>query len=318
MIRALGIEKGKTLVCEVESYQLITMDLYDWYWVDLENATEEEITEVGTHFQFHQLAIEDSLHMVQRPKWDNYNDYQFIVINTMNANTSEVEEIDFFLSGRMLVTIHSNSIQKINDIWEHVRVVPGARTETIHLMHGIVDHVVDAYFPFVYKIEDELNTIEDNPRGVKTKELMDKLSKVRNQIKKMRRTISPMKELVYRLIESDKFDKISDHKHYFNDVYDHLLRLSEMTESSQEISIDIRENYISTNAHQMNSIMMVLTVFTTIFMPLTFIVGIYGMNFDNMPELHWRYSYLMVWLLMIVIAVGMFILFKKKGWFGQK
>ena len=120
---------------------------------------------------------------------------------------------------------------------------------------------------------------------------------------------------MYRMLNSQRLPGIEQNKAYFLDIYDHLLKLSELIEANREITADIRDSYLSYNSHQTNRVMKVLTVFTSIFMPLTFIVGIYGMNFENMPELKWQYGYFGVMILMTVIGMGMYIGFRKKGWF---
>ena len=120
---------------------------------------------------------------------------------------------------------------------------------------------------------------------------------------------------MYRMLNSQRLPGIDKNKAYFLDIYDHLLKLSELIEANREITADIRDSYLSYNSHQTNRVMKILTVFTSIFMPLTFIVGVYGMNFENMPELKWQYGYFEALLLMTIIGMGMYIWFKKKGWF---
>jgi magnesium transporter len=131
----------------------------------------------------------------------------------------------------------------------------------------------------------------------------------------LRHTIIPMRDLLYRMLNSHRLETIQGKKEYFADIYDHLLKLSEMIDANREMTADIRDSYISYNSHQTNRVMKVLTVITTIFMPLTFIAGIYGMNFEHMPELNWDYGYFFILSIMLLIGVGMYVWFKRKGWF---
>lgn len=148
---------------------------------------------------------------------------------------------------------------------------------------------------------------------------MDKVFEIRSDLLKLRRIINQMRDLIYRVLNSTHIEDIKDtNRVYFVDVYDHLLRLSEMIESIQSITSEIRDSFLSLNSHKMNKIMMILTVISSIFIPLTFIVGIYGMNFDYMPELRWRYGYFFVMGLMVILGSCMFLWFKHKGWLKTK
>ena len=181
-------------------------------------------------------------------------------------------------------------------------------------MHRLIDTMVDEYFPPIYELENKLNAIEDNTKKESIAELIDQLFDLRNDLSKCRRTILPMRDLLYRMINSERLSYLKEQHLYFNDVHDHLLKLAEMLETYRDFSSDIRDNYLSVNSNNLNTTMMTLTVITTIFMPLTFIAGVYGMNFEYMPELSWRYGYFLVLGLMILIALMMFRFFVKKGW----
>ncbi|GAB7387092.1 hypothetical protein BSNK01_09280 [Bacillaceae bacterium] len=132
---------------------------------------------------------------------------------------------------------------------------------------------------------------------------------------KLRREIDSSRDLLFHILNSERLNGFAEYREYFTDIHDHLLKLSEMIESSREITSDMRDSYLSINSDRMNTIMMTLTVITTIFIPLTFIAGIYGMNFEYMPELKWRYGYFMVLGIMAILGTGMFFWFKRRGWF---
>jgi magnesium transporter len=175
--------------------------------------------------------------------------------------------------------------------------------------------MVDNYFPLVYKIEDTLSELDENSKGRSMEILLEDLFDTRHDLLSLRHTITPMRDLVYRIINSQRLEELQERKEYFSDIHDHLLKLSEMIEANRELTQDIRDSYISINSHESNHVMKVLTVITTIFMPLTFIAGIYGMNFRFMPELSWKYGYFGALGFMFLVGSWMSLWFKKKGWF---
>ncbi|MEC0303362.1 magnesium/cobalt transporter CorA, partial [Terribacillus saccharophilus] len=158
--------------------------------------------------------------------------------------------------------------------------------------------------------------IEDEESHKSPQTVINEVFDIRSDLLRTRRTIAPMRDLIYRLLSIQKFDFVQTQKAYFNDIYDHLLKLTEIVDSNRELTSDMRDSYESINSNRMNAIMMTLTIVSTIFIPLTFIAGVYGMNFVNMPELQWKYGYPVAMLLMAIIAVVMLWRFKRKGWFN--
>jgi len=223
--------------------------------------------------------------------------------------------VDVFVGQNFIVTFHKQSTWGINQVWERLKTDESFQIGPFHVFYRILDKLVDDYFPPLYHIEDVLNDLEENTQDETIQEIIEKVFDIRSDLSKLRRTIVPMRDLLYRIINSDRLQRIKEQHIYFHDIYDHLLKLVEMIEANREITSDIRDSYLSLNSNRMNTIMMTLTVITTIFMPLTFIVGIYGMNFDYMPELHWKYGYFTVLGVMALIAAAMFLWFKKNGWF---
>lgn len=287
-----------------------------WYWVDLLKPTEEEAKWLTGAFKFHPLAVEDCLdEFIQRPKLDFYDNFIFLVLHAIHQESLIPYEVDLFVSEQYIVTFQQKTIRDLNNLWDMMKKNESLRKGPFFVMHAIIDKLVDDYFPPVYQIEEHLNSIEDNTNKESVQVLMEKLFDIRSDLSKLRRTILPMSDLLYRIIHSERLNHLREHKLYFYDVHDHLIKLVEMLESYRDFSSDIRDSYLSVNSNTMNSIMMTLTVITTIFMPLTFIAGIYGMNFDHMPELHWEFGYFIVLGFMGIIALLMFYFFRAKGWF---
>jgi magnesium transporter len=315
MIRTLAINKENQIINDIPLDDLVNGD-YSWYWIDLYEPTKVESTSLRKPLQFHPLAIEDCLHRLQRPKLDYYGDHVFFVFHSINHQTLAKEEVNFFLSDKFIVTFHHQPSSELNEVWKRLKFSTDARIWKPGLvLYHVLDKIVDNYFPLVYKIEDILNELDENSGQETMESLLDRLFDTRHDLLHLRHTISPMRDLVYRILNSQRIKEKLTNIEYFSDIHDHLLKLSEMVEANRELTTDIRDSYLSMNSHETNRVMKVLTVITTIFMPLTFIAGIYGMNFAYMPELGYRYGYYGTLLLMLSIGLGMFLWFRKKGWF---
>jgi magnesium transporter len=314
MIRTCVITKDFEVIYDV-SLPFVNSSDVSWYWVDFQEPTEDEAKLLADFFHFHPLAIEDCLEYVQRPKLDFYDRYLFIVLHAIEGNTLEAEEVDLFVGQNFIVSFHKQSIHAVNEVWTRIQHEEDFQQGPFHVMYRIIDKLVDDYFPLIYHIEDVLNELEENTNDETIQEIIEKVFDIRGDLSKLRRTIVPMRDLLYRIIHSDRLQRMKERQLYFHDIYDHLLKLSEMIETNREITSDIRDSYLSLNSNRMNNIMMALTAITTIFMPLTFIVGIYGMNFNYMPELRWKYGYFAVLGVMAIIALSMFFWFKRNGWF---
>ncbi|MFJ5712950.1 magnesium/cobalt transporter CorA [Neobacillus sp. NPDC093127] len=315
MLRTIAVKKNNELIKDLEITELLSGD-FKWYWIDFHEATEEEIEFLRNPLSFHPLAIEDCIHHLQRPKLDYYDDYDFFVAQALNQQTIKREEVNLFLSRNYIVTFHHKPSVEIDDVWNRFSQSPNIEQwDPSHVLYHVFDKMVDNYFPLVNQIDDTLNEIDENSKGRSMEALLKDLFDTRHDLLSLRHTISPMRDLLYRILNSQRLTSILEKKAYFSDIYDHLLKLTEIIEASRELTTDIRDSYISINSNETNHVMKVLTVITTIFMPLTFIVGVYGMNFTNMPELNWKYGYFGALGLMFIIAVGMTLWFMKKGWF---
>jgi magnesium transporter len=289
MIRILAVDQQNQFVHNPPLEELKTPDI-KWFWVDISSPTVKE-SELLTHFfDFHPLAVEDCLYYLQRPKLEYFEDHNFFVLHALNFQSMEPHEVDIFWGDHFVVSFHLVDILEINQLWDTLQKVKDfSKIGPTEITHKIIDKIVDTYFPILQQMEDQILTIESN-FNLDDQTLIQETFSVRSDLIKLRKTILPMRDLLYRVTESKRLPITNKKMAYFHDVHDHLVKLSQMIESSREITSEIRDNYISLNSFRMNRIMKTLTVITTIFMPLTFIAGIYGMNFENMPELTWQYG----------------------------
>lgn len=314
MIRTMGLTDDDELIFDFPLAEIASRPM-QWYWVDFDNPNKDEESLLHSFFHFHPLAIEDCLHRLQRPKLDYYDEYAFFVLHSICQEDLTAEELNLFLGENYIVTFHYHDIGELTKTREQW-IQNSGKWERGHVFkaYQIIDNVVDHYFPILYKIEDHLNEIEDQLSPTTVHLSMDYVFEVRSDLLRLRRTIYPMRELLYRMLYSQRLNLTDHERAYFADIHDHLLRLGELIEANRELTSDIRDSQLSINSNRMNSIMMTLTIISSIFIPLTFVVGVYGMNFDYMPELHWRYGYLIVLGIMFLLAVAMMVYFKYKGW----
>jgi len=314
LIRILAVTKDLELNCDL-TLEEVENEHTSWYWIDFNGPTEAETKILESHFKFHPLAIEDCISNTNSPKFDHYIDYNFFILNSLDMERLHSEEVSLFVSDKYVVSYHESSTGVIDAAWDKVKIGEKNWTKgTAYVAHQIMDKIVDNFFPAAYRLEDKLDNIEMNEEEDSVYNLIDRLFKIRKDLLRLRKIINSMRDLLYRIINSEKLEDFNEHKMYFSDIHDHLLKLSTMVDSSREMTSDIRDNYLSRNSAKLNRNTMVLTVVTTIFNPLTFIVGVYGMNFVFIPELNFRYGYFIVMAVMAIIALLMYRGFKRNGW----
>lgn len=315
MLKIFGVSKEMKPL-ELNSIEELSQNELFWYWIDFTAPEEKEIALLEDYFHFHQLSIEDCIYGLNRPKLDYYDEYVFLILNALNQDSLAQEEVALFVSDNFIVSYHAESMAEIDEAWD--RVVNTDKDLSVgpsYVAHQIMDMIVHGFFPAVNRIEDYLTDIDKVSEKQSISLLIDDVYRIRGELLKLRRLVNSMRDLLYRIINSERLDSFRQHRMYFADLHDNLLKLSEMIESSREMTSDMRDSYISINTNRMNKHMMLLTVVTTIFIPLTFIAGIYGMNFEYMPELTWKFGYFISLILMTGIGIGMYLWFKRKGWF---
>ena len=292
-------------------------------WVSLECAPNEEtLTILDSVFHFHPLAIEDCLSEgFQTPKVDDFNTYIFIIAYGLPLDGAHdfdnAQELNLFLGANYLVTItHSEGLLAITKVWNRIfrddRLITNGAD---FLCHAILDHLIDDYFPLLDRLDEEIETLEDDVLANPRPAVLARVLTLKHEIIFLRRIISPQRENINRLSRDD-FPVIDRQSRiYFRDIYDHLVRIQDLCESLRDVISGVQDIYLNSTSLRLNEIMKALTVVSTIFLSLTFIAGVYGMNFHFMPELSWELGYLFVWVVFATIFVGMLAFFKKKNWF---
>jgi magnesium transporter len=289
-------------------------------WVDIQDPEHDVIEPLlEERFGFHELAAEDALSISTLPKYDSFDDYDFFIFRSADVNlfehTSETYKIAAFLSSRFVFTVHKHKALEIDDVWTRL---PADRRllerGTDFLLYSIVDQVVDAHFPLLEQIEECVEELQDKIFARPDNRHLDELLGLKRDLNVLRRHSLPQRDLLNQISRGDARHIQREHLIYFRDVYDHMFRISETIDIGRDQITATMDAYLTVVSNRTNEIMKVLTIFSALMLPLTLIAGIYGMNFDRMPELHWAYGYPFALGLMIVIALLMLSLFWARGW----
>ena len=289
-------------------------------WINIDGLHDVNlISQIGDHFGIHNLILEDILNTQHRPKMEEGDDYLFFTLKMMDVNPQNQvisEQVSMVLGKNWLLTFQEQE----GDLFDKIRIRLRDTQAKIrkkgvdYLFYALIDIIVDNYFIVIEHFKDQTEAIEDRVLLNPFKKQLAELQVIRKQLIDFRKALAPLREALIEL-KNDDLKLISKKTHpYIADVYEHTLSLYESTEYMQESLSNVLELYHSGVSNKTNQIMQVLTIIATIFIPLTFIVGVYGMNFDHMPEIHWKYGYLYVWILMILIILGMLKYFKLKKW----
>jgi len=318
-IRVSVLRNDKLLRGGVELIDDWNADSQDKLWVDIAEPDQETIEPLlENRFGFHELAAEDSLSANTLPKYDPFPTYDFFIFRTVDVNisqhASETYKIAAFLGSNFLFTVH-RSMRAIDDVYTRL---PGDRRllgrGPDFLLYSIVDQLVDAHFPLLEQIEECVDTLQDKIFSDADDNDLDELLHLKRDINVLRRHSLPQRELLNQISRGDTQFIQREHLIYFRDAYDHMFRISETIDVDRDQMAGTMEAYLSVIANRTNEIMKVLTIFSALMLPLTLIAGIYGMNFEHMPELHWIHGYPFALFLMIGTALMMVGWFFWRGW----
>lgn len=322
MLRLCVYTKDDGLVANLSPSQLaeIYQDVDAVLWVDIELQDAADADILRDVFQFHPLAIEDCIHDGTQPKLDDFGKYLFLVMHgikfDLETDDLKTRELDIFLGDNRLITVHKERMRSIDSTWEYVQANPqflGKGSDS--LLHRIIDTLIDNYQPTFEAIQEAIEEIEamifDAPKAA---DVLSRLFQLKKDLLYLRRRLRPQSEVIH-LLATQQFELIQSHQAiYFSDIRDHIARLNDLIQNHNELIDGAVQTYLSFTSYRLNEVIRMLTIIATIMMPLTLIVGIYGMNFDFMPELHWRISYFVVIGIMAAIALGMIYVFRRRGW----
>ena len=291
-------------------------------WVIIEGlANVETVERIGSIFDIHQLVLEDILNTHQRPKFEDHDDYLFIVLKYLQSEnepfTLIYEQISLLVLKNLVIVFKEKKDDLFNPILQRIKTSKGRFRSlgTDYLTYTILDTIVDQKFTLIDSLDNAITTVEESLLDSKaTQDTLNTIQRLKREIINIRRHVSPLRALMAEMLRSDS-ELIHEKTHiYLRDIEDHVMRAIELIESYRDILSSLLDIYISSVSNKMNEVMKVLTVFASIFIPLTFLAGIYGMNFEYMPELKWKWAYPTLWAAFIAIPVILLIYFKKRKW----
>lgn len=291
-------------------------------WLNIDGLHPHVVNQLRQEFKFHTLAAEDVLRVPQRPKLEPYDGHLFIVARmfTLAEQALTTEQVSFFLFENTLLTFQ----ERTGDVWDPIRQrlqKTGSRLRTFdasYLLYALLEAVVDHCFPILEQYGDQLEELELEITNHPTPQVQRRLHCLKRELAALRRVIWPLRE-VLNALQRDETEGIPPSvKTYLRDVADHTIQVMDLVDSCREMAAGLNDLYMSAMSNRMNEVMKVLTIMASFFIPITFVAGVYGMNFDMLPELHWKYSYVVFWLICLTITASLAIFFVRKGWIGRK
>lgn len=290
-------------------------------WVNIDGLHDTEaIASIGSLFNLHPLLLEDVLNTRHRPKLEEFDDYLFLSLKMLglskDGNSIIHEQVSMVLGKNWVISFQEMEGDIFDVIRERIRESKGnvRKMGADYLFYRLIDTVVDNYFIVTENISDATEKLEEVVLNSSDTNSLSEIQRLKKQLINLRRTINPLREAISLMQKEDSqlISKVT--RRYLIDVYEHIIQINESIDTHRDMVTGIMELYHSGVSNRMNQVMQVLTIIATIFIPLTFVAGIYGMNFDNMPELHWKYGYFAVWGFLFIIFIIMMMYFKRKKW----
>lgn len=322
MIKTVCLDtKLKTFddTCVVEHISDLHSDGGNIVWADVSDPTSQDFLDLAEEFDFHPLSIEDCQHRHQRPKIEQYKGYYFIVLYEAQLvgaeDELELRELSIFLGANFLVTVHTKPIRAIETasrLWQDW--TDQADHGSGLLAYLIIDAIVDDYFPLLDILTERMSGLEEKIFGEFQPSAVEDIFNVKKQMLILRRSITPLRDVFNTLLRREQHLLSREMQPYFQDVYDHIIRVADSIDSLREMLGSTMDAYLSVSSMRTNRVMKRLTSVSTILMSVTLIAGIYGMNFAFMPELRWRYGYVFALLSMVGVGLGLYIYLRRVGW----
>ena len=288
-------------------------------WIDVVGLHDVEVVrQLGEHFRLHPLALEDVLSVGQRPKADEYENHYFIVMRLFHviADGLESEQLSLFLGDNYVITFQELPEDVFDGVRDRLRNARG-RIRSMgadYLAYALIDSQVDHFFPVIEKLGERIEDLEDEVMTDPQRDTVEQIHAIRKDLLLLRRAAWPQREVLAAMerFESARIGK--ETRVFLRDAYDHAVQIMDMVETYRDLASGLLEIYLSSVSNRMNEVMKVLTVMATIFIPITFLAGVYGMNFKHMPELYWTWGYPAFWGVTVVTTLGLLWYFKRKDW----
>ncbi|MBN2365412.1 MAG: magnesium/cobalt transporter CorA [Calditrichaeota bacterium] len=290
-------------------------------WLNISGLHETAMMEkIGEKRDIHPLILEDILNTDQRPKVEIYDNYIIIILKMLYHNTEkteiESEQISIVLGENYVITFQEKAGDVLDPVRERIRNPKSLfrKKGADYLAYAIMDVIIDHYFVVLEALGEKIENLEQAVLGEPTQKLAKEIQFMKRELIYLRKSIWPLREVISELLRTESEFMAEDLAPFLKDVYDHTIQVVDTIETFRDMLSGTLDIYLSSVSNRMNEVMKILTIIATIFIPLTFIAGIYGMNFDFMPELHWKWGYPLIWLIMLGIFSGMILFFRRKKW----
>ena len=297
-------------------------------WINIDGLGDREtFSRLGELFGLHPLALEDVVNVHQRPKFENYDDTDFVVMRMPSLSPHlDLEQVSMFLGKGFVITIQERPGDCFEGLRARIRNNKGQirKRGSAYLAYAVLDAIVETFFPVIEDYSERLEELETRVLANATENVVSEIHAIRHDLRMLRRAVAPTREVLSAMARADAGTGDDDTQMFLRDCHDHSVQLLEALDTNRELASSLMELHLSNVSMRMNEVMKVLTIIATIFIPLGFLAGLYGMNFDggaspwNMPELRWRYGYPFALGLMGLTAIGLVFFFRAKGWLGAR
>lgn len=316
--------------CDIEALPELIADPSNVIWVDIRGENPDDIPTIKdillNVFNFHYLTVEDCLETRNSPKIEAFPDYFYFIVHGVKPDETSptnfvTKELDGYLGPNYVVTFHIERFRSVKHVKQQLRSSPVAcQRGAAYLLHQILDQIVDYYLPLLDDYDDAINDLEERVLNLRhsNSELLEEIMDLRRGVARLKRISHRQLEVLYRMSHGEFTQIPQNILPFFRDVHDHLMRISDLAENYRDLIGGLFEIHFAVIGNKTNDIMKTLAIVSAIILPLTLIAGIYGMNFENMPELHSRYGYAATLAVMIVITILLLIYFWRRGWLSRR
>ncbi len=289
-------------------------------WINVDGLHDTGlISKLGTHFGLHPLVMEDIVNVYQRPKLEDYGDYIYIVAKMLEYDRSEnrvgMEQVSIVVARNFVLSFQEREGDVFDPVRERLEKTGRIRmANSDYLAYALLDAIVDNYFVILESLGEEIESLEEDLVESPRREVLERIHGMKRELILIRKAVWPLREVVSGLERSESKLVRKDTKLFLRDLYDHTIQIIDAVESYRDMTTGLQDLYLSSISNRMNEVMKVLTIIATMFIPLSFFAGVYGMNFEHMPELGWKWSYPIFWGAIAAIGASMLIFFRRKGW----
>jgi magnesium transporter len=291
-------------------------------WINIDGVHQVDVIEkLGAHFVLHPLLQEDVVNTHQRPKFDEFDDHLFIVLRMFFLNEVENklegEQISFIVGANFVISFQERPGDVFEQVRERLRNGKGRirKKGSDYLTYALIDAIVDSYYTILEGLGEHIELLQEELVSEPKREDLQIIQDLKRDMLFIRKSVWPLREVIGGLVRSESTLIKQDVLVYIRDVYDHVIQAIDTIETYRDMLSAMLDIYLSSVGNRMNEVMKVLTIIATIFIPMTFLAGVYGMNFKYMPELGWRYAYLFFWIVVSVVLIAMIVYFKRRKWF---